>query len=208
MKLGYIKHDKFIITIADLSTIPYHDLMKYSSTTNNFKILSIEDIMGNYYDSNEFSLYYGRFFDRDIYEIHYTKSMKIQINDVINNVNNDENLFCKYFYDKTDAFYSNFFVEKQWKLFKSGYTNLCKFNIDPSYTFEFLFNNGKVLGVLKIYIKNQIFYEILFDKINLNGIIEYYVYENNKIEEKIEIKKEEFMSKVKEINLFQYLDYN
>lgn len=199
MKIGYIKHDKFIITIADLSTIPYYNLMKFSSTTNNFKILFIEDIIGKNYDSIEFSLYCGRFFDRDIYEIHYTKSMKIQIDDIIDN----ENSFSSYFYDKPDAFFSNFFKDKQWRLFEFGYTNLCKFNIEPSsYTIEVLINNGKIIGTVRLYVKNNIYYDISFDNINLNGIVEYQI--NGEI---FKIKKEEFMINCKELNIFEYFEY-
>ena len=197
MKLGYIKYSKYIITIEDLCIIPYYDLMKYSSTTNHFKILSIEDIINNNYDSIQIELFNGRFFDRDIYEIHSRELRNISLNDIFNDLNS----FQLYFYDKNDAFFSNFFREQQFKLFDSGYTNLCRFNICPSYSFEFLVNNNKIIGTVKMYINNKFYSEIMFDRIKDN-IIEYQIEG-----EKIEIKKEEFMIKVKDIGLFCYLEY-
>jgi hypothetical protein len=52
-----------------------------------------------------------------------------------------------------------------------------------------------------MYINNKFYSEIMFDRIKDN-IIEYQIEG-----EKIEIKKEEFMIKVKDIGLFCYLDY-
>jgi hypothetical protein len=200
----FLKFGKYIVTIQDLSIIPYYDLMKYSSSTNNFKILLIEDIKGNSYESINFLLYHGRFFDRDIYEIHYTESKNIKLNDIINDLNS----FQIYFYDKNDALFSNFFKEQQHKLFESGYTNFCRFNISPSYSFEFLVNNNKIIGTVKMYINNKIYSEIMFDRIITDNIVVYNLYNNyEEIEEKIEIKKEEFMIKMKDINIFSYLDY-
>ena len=46
MNIRYIKYDKYIVTIEDLSILRYYDSMKYSSATNNFKVISIEDIFG------------------------------------------------------------------------------------------------------------------------------------------------------------------
>lgn len=204
MKLGYMKYSKYIITIEDLSTIPYYDLMKYSSTTNHFKIISIEDVNGILYESIDFILYLGKFFDRDIYEIHSTELRNIRLNDIINGINS----FQLYFYNKNDAFFSNFFKKQQYKLFESGYTNLCRFNIDPSYSFEFLVNNNKIIGTVKMYINNKIYSEIMFDRIITDDLVVYNLYNiYEEIEEKIEIKKEEFMFKMKEINIFSYLEY-
>jgi hypothetical protein len=197
MKIGYIKYSKYIITIEDLSIIPYYDLMKFSSSTNHFKIISIEDIINNNYDSIQMELFNGRFFDRDIYEIHLSELINIQLNDIINNSNS----FQLYFYDKNDAFFYNFFKEQQFKLFDSGYTNFCRFNICPVYSFEFLVNNNKIIGTVKMYINNKFYSEIMFDKIKDN-IIEYQIEGD-----KIELTKEKFMFKIKEIGLFCYLDY-
>jgi len=200
MKLGYIKYLKYIITIEDLSILPYYNFMKFSSTTNHFKIISIEDIINNNYDSIQIELFNGRFFTRDIYEIHEIQSrelINIQLNDIINDLNS----FQLYFYDKNDAFFSNFFREQQFKLFDFGYTNLCRFNICPSYSFEFLLNNNKIIGTVKMYINNKFYSEIMFDRIKDN-IIECQIEG-----EKIELTKEKFMSKVKDLNIFSYLEY-
>jgi hypothetical protein len=180
MKIGYMKYSKYIITIEDLAIIPYYDLMKYSSSTNHFKILSIEDIINNNYDSIQIELYHGRYFDRDIYEIHSTELRNIQLNDIINDLHS----FQLYFYDKNDAFFSNFFREQQYKLFEYGYTNLCKFNICPAYSFEFLVNNNKIIGTVKMYINNKFYSEIMFDRIITDDLVEYQI-----DGEKIEIKK-------------------
>lgn len=197
MKIGYIKYSKYIITIEDLCTIPYYDLMKFTSTTNHFKILSIEDINSNYYDSIKIELFNGRFFDRDIYDIYSRELININLNDIINDLNS----FQIYFFEKNDAFFSNFFVEKQFKLFNSGYSNLCRFNIPPAYSFEFLINNGKLIGTVKMCVNDKFYYEIIFDRIKDN-IIEYQIGG-----EKIEMTKEIFMDKVKDINIFSYLEY-
>ena len=201
MNLGYIKYQKFIITIEDLCTIPYYDLMKFSSSTNHFKIISIEDIMGNYYVSIEIELFNGRFFDRDMYEIHLKESKFIQLNDILNDINS----FQIYFFEKNDAFFSNFFVEKQWKLFEYGYTNLCKFNISHVFSLEFIINNGKLIGPVIMYLNDKFYSEIKFDKIK-DDIVYYELEQNGKIEN-IETTKEKFMIRVKDLGVFCYLDY-
>lgn len=201
MNIGYIKYQKFIITIEDLCTIPYYDLMKFTSSTNHFKIISIEDIINNNYDSIEIELFNGRFFGRDMYEIHLKESKTIKLNDIINDLNS----FQIYFFDKNDAFFSNFFAEKQWKLFENGYTNLCKFNVSPAFSLEFLINNGKLIGPVIMYLDNKFYSEIKFDKIK-NDIIEYTVKLYEKIEN-IETTKENFMYQVKDLGVFCHLDY-
>lgn len=192
-----MKYSKYIITIEDLCTFPYYDLMKFTSTTNNFKILSIEDVNSNYYDTIQIVLFNGRYFDRDIYDIYTKELINISLNDIINDLNS----FQIYFFEKNDAFFSNFFVEKQFKLFNPGYSNLCRFNISPAYSFEFLINNGKLIGTVKMCVNDKFYYEIIFDTIKDN-IIEYQIEG-----EKIQLSKEIFMDKVKEIELFCYLDY-
>lgn len=60
MVIGYIRKDKYIITIEDIldgkysvseNVYPKELLGVHKSCTNNFKIIFIEDIFGNSYES-------------------------------------------------------------------------------------------------------------------------------------------------------------
>ena len=146
------------------SLIPEDLIGIHKSMTNNYKIIFIEDIFGNPFDS---------------------------INNGFRKINEIYSDSIHYYLDKNDAYYSNFFDKKQWRLFKNGFSQLCKFKIEHL-TIEVFIDNGKVIGDFTFYFKDKLILKVNFEKMETyeNKIIFTYYTENGTIK-KIENKNKD-----------------
>lgn len=194
MVIGYIKEDKYIITIEDKlltrqfpipSLLPEELFGVYKSYSNNYKIISIEDIFGNSYESIDIGVVTNRF---DLVSCTTTEIHKITTHK-INEIYFPESEMW-YYLDKNDAFYHQFFNKKEWRLFENGFAQLCKFRVD-FWTIEVFIDNGKVINDLTLYFKDKLKLKVNFDNID-SGEIQFTYFVDGTVE-KIENKNKEVM---------------
>ncbi len=184
----FIKSEKYIATIQDLSdpsSEPCDNHYGFHKYSHHFKIISIEDIFGIYYDEvNDF--YLGTYNDDSFLPIKY----KIEKNQIFNITN----INTWYYINKNDGFYDGFIEEQQWRLFPNGYSNFCSFNYTKDIKIECFINNGKLIGSFKWFEYNILKYEFNFDNFDTTGIATYIRYKiNGDMIDKINYSKQELI---------------
>ena len=166
-----MKKDKYIITIETLCDFNIPDGNGYATNIDHFKIISIEDVTGKFYDS--------------YYETGFEIKNKNQI------IKRDIVRSYSFFLNKNSAYYSSFFENQQWRLFENGFSQFCNFNLGEWTTNVFI-DNGKVIGDFTLYFKDKLRLKVNFDKID-SGEIQFTYFNKDGTEEKIENNNKEVM---------------
>jgi antitoxin component YwqK of YwqJK toxin-antitoxin module len=149
--IGYTKYKHYIITIDTEDTEEQINNNNYKMLfCMRFKVIGIKDILNNYYD--EIDKY-------KIGEIYFDH---------------------KNFYNLEElAFYENFMLTEQYKLFPNGYSNYYKlYDLNGKLIEEFFHNNGKIEGTYIRYHSNDVNIKCEYVNGKLNG--KYIQYYNNK----------------------------
>lgn len=192
-----MRQGKYIITIEDILNGQYPELVNVypkkffgKSCTNNYKIIFIEDIFGNSYESinNDDGITKLNFVDFMAADNHTIETLKI-----------NEIYLPKYalfyYFDKNNPFYLGFFDNKEWRLFENGFSQLCKFKSDI-WTYEVFIDNGKVIGDFTLYFKDKLRLKVNFDKID-SGEIQFTYFIDGKVEKIENNNKEEMIEQYK-----------
>ncbi len=161
-----MKYSKYIITIETLCDFHIPDGNGNATFIDHFKIISIEDITGKFYD-----FYYETGFE-------IKKKNQIIKRDIVRSYS--------FFLNKNSAYYYCFFENQQWRLFENGFSQFCNFNLGE-WTINVFLDNGKVIGDFTLYFKNILRLKVNFDKID-SGEIQFKYFNQDGTVEKIENK--------------------